>query len=342
MAQRLLRDGGWGDAGHGPRATAVLRQIETHLRPAVAACGPAEAAGLLTALKGQFVAPGPSGAPTRGRPDTLPTGRNFYSVDSRAVPTPTAWALGWKSANLLIEKHLQTHGDWPRSLLLTAWGTSNMRTGGDDIAQCLALMGVKPQWDSASRRVTGFEIIPHTALGRPRVDVTLRISGFFRDAFPQLIALVDSAARAVMALDEPDDINPAAARARTEGADAQFRVFGSKPGAYGAGLQAMIDERLWSDKADLAEAYLTWGSYAYGRTAEGTPRARCIRGPAEPGRGHRAEPGQPRTRRAGQRRLLPVRGWRGGRRRHPAGARPPDLSQRPLAPRTPGDPHAGR
>ena len=162
----------------------------------------------------------------------------------------------------MIEKHLQTHGDWPRTLLLTAWGTANMRTGGDDIAQCLALMGVKPKWDSANRRVTGFEVIPATALGRPRVDVTLRVSGFFRDAFPQQIALVDSAARAVMALDEAEDINPAAARAKSEGEDAQFRVFGAKPGAYGAGLQAMIDERLWNDKADLANAYLEWGRSA--------------------------------------------------------------------------------
>ncbi|MFV2001949.1 MAG: cobaltochelatase subunit CobN, partial [Paracoccaceae bacterium] len=248
----------------------VIEEIHAHVIPAVRACGPAEGTGLLTALAGRLIAPAPSGAPTRGRLDVLPTGRNFYSVDCRAVPTPTAWKLGWKSANLLIEKHLQDHGDWPRFMLLTAWGTANMRTGGDDIAQCLALMGVKPTWDAANRRVTGFEIIPHTALGRPRVDVTLRISGFFRDAFPQLITLVDNAARAVMALDEPDDANPAAARARTEGPDAQHRVFGSKPGAYGAGLQAMIDERLWSDKSDLSEAYLEWGSYAYGKNAEGT------------------------------------------------------------------------
>jgi cobaltochelatase CobN len=221
----------------------------------------------LRALDGRAIPPGPSGAPTRGRLDTLPTGRNFYSVDSRAVPTPTAWALGWKSANLLIEKHLQDHGDWPRALLITAWGTANMRTGGDDIAQALALMGVKPTWDAANRRVSGFEILPATTLGRPRVDVTLRISGFFRDAFPQLIDLVDSAARAVMALDEPGDINPAATRARSE--NTTTRVFGSKPGAYGAGLQAMIDEKLWANTADLAEAYLTWGCYAYGKGAEG-------------------------------------------------------------------------
>ncbi|MEP3297629.1 MAG: cobaltochelatase subunit CobN [Pseudoruegeria sp.] len=254
----------------GPKSAEVLDFVHTTVSPIVTSCGPDEGAGLLTALKGQFVAPAPSGAPTRGRLDVLPTGRNFYSVDSRAVPTPTAWKLGWKSANLLIETHLQTHGDWPRTLLLTAWGTANMRTGGDDIAQCLALMGVKPTWDSANRRVTGFEVLPLTVLGRPRVDVTLRVSGFFRDAFPQLIALVDSAARAVMALNEPADMNPAAARAVNEGGLGTFRVFGSKPGAYGAGLQAMIDERLWADKGDLAEAYLEWGSYAYGKGAEGT------------------------------------------------------------------------
>ncbi len=253
----------------GPRTAAVLDEIRARIAPTVAACGPAEAEGLLAALDGRAVAPGPSGAPTRGRIDVLPTGRNFYSVDSRAVPTPTAWALGWKSANLLIERHLQTHGDWPRAMLITAWGTANMRTGGDDIAQALALMGVRPRWDAANRRVTGFEIIPLGALGRPRVDVTLRVSGFFRDAFPQLIALVDSAARAVQALDEPEADNPAAARARA--GEATARVYGAKPGAYGAGLQAMIDERLWSDKADLGAAYLEWGGYAYGAEGEGTP-----------------------------------------------------------------------
>lgn len=253
----------------GKASADVLQEIATTILPTIVTCGEGEMKGLLTALSGQFVAPGPSGAPTRGRLDVLPTGRNFFSVDSRAIPTPTAWKLGWKSANLLIERHLQDHGDWPRALLLTAWGTANMRTGGDDIAQALALMGVKPRWDAANRRVTGFEVIPATTLGRPRVDVTLRVSGFFRDAFPQQIALVDAAARAVMALDEPDDVNPA--RARAAAGESPHRVFGSKPGAYGAGLQALIDERLWSDRADLAEAYLTWGAYAYGKDAEGAP-----------------------------------------------------------------------
>ena len=268
LSQILLKNGGWGNVAFSTQSSQpVLNEIFERIIPIVAQCGPNEEAGLLTALAGNFVAPAPSGAPTRGRLDVLPTGRNFYSVDSRAIPTPTAWKLGWKSANLLIEKHLQDHGDWPRTMLITAWGTANMRTGGDDIAQALALMGVKPTWDSANRRVTGFEILPQGVLGRPRVDITLRISGFFRDAFPQLIALVDSAARAVQLLDETANLNPAAARARA-GEDTA-RVFGSKPGAYGAGLQTMIDEKLWGNKAHLANAYLTWGSYAYDAKAEG-------------------------------------------------------------------------
>ena len=264
LASRLLR----GEAAPPGPATAAVLGDAARLRATLDACGPAEMGALLAALDGRAVPPGPSGAPTRGRPDVLPTGRNFFSLDSRAVPTRTAWALGWKSAGLLLERHLQDHGDWPRALLLTAWGTANMRTGGDDVAQALALMGVRPRWDDASARVTGFEVIPHTALGRPRVDVTLRVSGFFRDAFPAQIALVDRAARAVQALDEPEAANPAAARARA--GEGRARVYGSKPGAYGAGLQALIDERLWTDAADLGRAYVEWGGYAYG-AEEGAP-----------------------------------------------------------------------
>jgi len=267
----------------GPASDVVLGWIRDELRPAVVACGDAEIAGLLAGLDGRFVEPGPSGAPTRGRPDVLPTGRNFYSVDTRTVPTPAAWLLGWKSAAMLVERHAQEHGSWPRAMALSAWGTSNMRTGGDDIAQALALMGVRPTWDAASRRVTGFEILPVDVLDRPRVDVTLRVSGFFRDAFPSLIDLFDSAARAVAALDEPEAKNPLAARVRDEAARlagggldeagarrrAGARVFGSRPGAYGAGLQALIDERGWHTDADLARAYVAWGGYSYGAGAEG-------------------------------------------------------------------------
>ncbi|ASY63381.1 CobN component of cobalt chelatase involved in B12 biosynthesis [Sinorhizobium sojae CCBAU 05684] len=262
---------------------AVLNEVELRLKPSIESSGAAEIKGLLTGLDGRFVPPGPSGAPTRGRPDVLPTGRNFYSVDSRAVPTPAAYELGKKSAELLIRRYLQDHGEWPTSFGLTAWGTSNMRTGGDDIAQALALIGAKPLWDMASRRVTGYEIVPLAVLGRPRVDVTLRISGFFRDAFPDQIALFDKAIRAIGALDEDDADNMIAARMRAEarrlegeGIDAKeaarrasYRVFGAKPGAYGAGLQALIDEKGWEKRGDLAEAYLTWGGYAYGAGEDG-------------------------------------------------------------------------
>ena len=267
----------------GPATTAVLDWVRGGLAETVDACGEAELQGALTALGGRFLAPGSSGAPTRGRPDVLPTGRNFDSVDTRTVPTPAAWTLGWKSAQLLVETYAQEHGDHPRRLALSCWGTANMRTGGDDIAQALALMGVRPTWDSASRRVTGFEILPADLLGRPRVDVTLRISGFFRDAFPGLIDLVDSAVRAVAALDEPAEVNPLSACVTAETAAlsaeglnedeaarrAVTRIFGSKPGAYGAGLQALIDEKGWQTEADLADAYLAWGGYAYGAGREG-------------------------------------------------------------------------
>ncbi|MEP6827876.1 MAG: cobaltochelatase subunit CobN, partial [Aestuariivirga sp.] len=252
---------------------AVIDSIETSLRPALAACGPAEISALLAGLSGHRVRPGPSGAPTGGRVDVLPTGRNFYSVDNRAIPTPTAWTLGEKSATELLKRHFQDAGQHLKTIGLSVWGTANMRTGGDDIAQALALIGAKPIWDPSSWRVTGFDVMPLAKLGRPRVDVTLRISGFFRDAFPAQIELLDKAFRAVAALDEPDEDNPLAARTRDESAmlttsgisqeEAQHlsatRIFGSKPGAYGAGLQALIDERIWETKSDLAAAYVTWG-----------------------------------------------------------------------------------
>ena len=267
----------------GPASAAVLEEIAQSIRPAVAACGPAEIAGLKAGLAGRFVAPGPSGAPTRGRLDVLPTGRNFYSLDNRTVPTPTAWDIGRRSAEAMLERHFQDHGRYPSSMGLSVWGTSNMRTGGDDIAQALALIGARPVWEPGTGRVTGFEVLPPAALGRPRVDVTLRISGFFRDAFPAQIELYDRAVRAVGGLDEAAEDNPVAARMRAErdgllaaGVDAAeaaalsgHRVFGSAPGAYGAGLQAMIDEKLWRTRADLARAYAAWGSYAYGTSVNG-------------------------------------------------------------------------
>ncbi len=261
----------------------VLESIETSIAPKVRACGGREISALLEGVAGRFIAPGPSGAPTRGRLDVLPTGRNFHSVDMRAVPTPAAWRLGQQSARNMLERHFQQEGEYPRAIGLSVWGTANMRTGGDDIAQALALIGARPVWAQDSGRVTGFEIITLAELGRPRVDVTLRVSGFFRDAFPLQMELFDRAARAIGALDEPWEDNPIAARMasearrlRDEGMDeesarrlAGFRVFGSQPGAYGAGLQALFDENLWRDTGDLVESYINWGAYAYGAGASG-------------------------------------------------------------------------
>ena len=255
------------------------------IKPRLAASGPAEMSAFLNGLDGKFITPGPSGAPSRGRLDVLPTGRNFYSVDARAVPTPSAWELGKKSAESLVLRHLQDHGHHLRAVALSVWGTANMRTGGDDIAQAMALIGARPTWDPGSLRVSGYEIIPLPKLGRPRVDVTLRISGFFRDAFPAQIALFDRAVRAIGALDEPEDDNPIAARMRTEALglmasgkseseaslEAGARIFGSRPGTYGAGLGQLIDNGKWNDKADLANQALAWGQYAYGARAHGTP-----------------------------------------------------------------------
>ncbi|MEM6710689.1 MAG: cobaltochelatase subunit CobN [Pseudomonadota bacterium] len=267
----------------GPASNAVLTWMNTELRAKLDACAPQETAHLLAGLEGRFIPPGASGAPTRARPDVLPTGRNFYAVDVRAVPSEAAWRLGQRSAQALLTRHFQDHGEWLKSLVLTCWGTANMRTSGDDIAQALALIGAEPQWDGGTGRVTGFTILSLSQLKRPRVDVTLRISGFFRDAFPHQIDLFDSAVRAIAALDEPRDMNPIAAKYRedrdalltngksTDDAErrAGYRIFGSMPGSYGAGLQALIDEGGWSQRADFANAFIAWGGFAYGAGRQG-------------------------------------------------------------------------
>lgn len=251
------------------RSEAVFAWIGATLLPALRASPAAEQEALLRALDGIAIPPGPSGAPTRGRPDVLPTGRNFFAVDPRAIPTPAAWKIGQASAEALIRRHREETGDWLRSVAFSAWGTANMRTGGDDIAQALALIGCQPVWEEGSGRVTGFEILTSQDLKRPRVDVTFRVSGLFRDAFPTQLDLIDSAIRAVAELDERNGQNPIAEAFRAEGQ--VQRVFGSKPGAYGAGLQALIDEQGWTDRHDFAEVYLAWGGYAYGQGQEGIP-----------------------------------------------------------------------
>ncbi|MCW2499246.1 MAG: cobN [Frankiales bacterium] len=233
---------------------------------------------LLHGLDGGFVPAGPSGSPTRGLVGVLPTGRNFYSVDPKAIPSKNAWDTGRQLADSLLSRYLADHGEYPASVGLVVWGTSAMRTAGDDIAEALWLLGVRPVWDQASRRVTGLEVVPAAELGRPRVDVTLRISGFFRDAFPHVVALLDEAVRLVAVLDEPANFVWDHVQADlAEGVDerrATARIFGSKPGAYGAGLLPLIDSRDWKTDADLAEVYAVWGGYAYGAGLDGAPARR--------------------------------------------------------------------
>ncbi|GAA0917135.1 cobaltochelatase subunit CobN [Nonomuraea longicatena] len=230
---------------------------------------------LLHALDGGYVPAGPSGSPLRGLINVLPTGRNFYSVDPRAVPSRLAWETGQAMADSLLERYRADTGEWPRSVGLSVWGTSAMRTAGDDVAEVLALLGVRPEWDEASRRVTRLEPVPLAELGRPRIDVTVRISGFFRDAFPHVVAMLDDAVRLVAGLEESDADNYVRAHVRSEAHGderrATMRIFGSAPGAYGAGLLPLIDSRNWRDDADLAEVYAVWGGFAYGRDLEGVP-----------------------------------------------------------------------
>ena len=271
------------DALHeAPDVRMALRFAATEVVPRLAGTA-GELDAVLHALAGGFVRPGPSGSPLRGLVNVLPTGRNFYTVDPRAVPSRLAWQTGQAMAESLLQRYLDDTGTYPESVGLSVWGTSAMRTSGDDVAEVLALLGVRPDWDEASRRVSRLEIIPLEELGRPRIDVTVRISGFFRDAFPHVVMMLDDAVRMVALLDEPDEDNYVAAHARADLADhgderrATTRVFGSKPGSYGAGILQVVEAGTWRDDKDLAEVYTAWGGFAYGRGLDGAAAADDMR-----------------------------------------------------------------
>jgi cobaltochelatase CobN len=278
---------GW-QAGAAPAVTAgvlgpghetverLLGFAAAELIPRLAATA-GEIDAVLHALDGGHIPAGPSGSPLRGLINTLPTGRNFYAVDPKAVPSRLAWDTGQQLADSMLERYRADTGDWPASVGLSVWGTAAMRTSGDDIAEVLALLGVRPVWDDASRRVTGLEITPLGELGRPRIDVVVRISGFFRDAFPHVVTLVDDAVRLVAGLDEDPASNFVRAHALADLERlgdlrrATTRIFGSPPGSYGAGLLPLLESRSWRDDADLAEVYAAWGGHAYGRELDGRP-----------------------------------------------------------------------
>ena len=280
------------DADWDPAAAASLHEnpaVQTVLRFAAEQVVPRlsrttdELDAVLHALDGGFIPAGPSGSPLRGLVNVLPTGRNFYTVDPRAIPSRLAWETGQAMADSLLNRYLDETGEYPTSVGLSVWGTSAMRTSGDDIAEVLALIGVRPVWDEASRRVSSLTVVPLAELGRPRVDVTVRISGFFRDAFPHVIEMLDDAIAMVAALEEPAEQNYLKANADADLAlhgdarRATTRIFGSKPGSYGAGILAAIESGSWRDDADLAEVYTAWGGFAYGRELNGTPAADDMR-----------------------------------------------------------------
>ena len=267
--------------GKGPLTT-VLRYAAQRLVPDLRRTSE-ELDNLLRGLRGEYVPVGPSGAPTRGMANVLPTGRNFYSVDPNTLPSAVAWEVGCSLGQALLDKYLAEEGGYPETVGIVVWGTSAMRTHGEDIAEILYLLGVRPVWQQESRRVRGLEVIPLSELGRPRVDVTVRISGFFRDAFPNLVHLLDQAFERVAHLDESPDANYVAAHYRADRAAAQssgvapteaerralYRVFGSKPGTYGAGILPLLEARNWRTDQDLADVYTAWGGYAYTRQVYG-------------------------------------------------------------------------
>lgn len=261
-----------------PEIARILRFAADEVIPRLAGTT-AEIDQVMRALEGRYIAAGPSGSPLRGLVNVLPTGRNFYSVDPKAIPSRLAWETGVAMADSLLTRYRTDYGDWPRSVGLSVWGTSAMRTAGDDIAEVLALLGVRPVWDEASRRVVDLEAMSPGELGRPRIDVTVRISGFFRDAFPHVVTMLDDAVRLVAALDESDEENYLRAHSQADLAvhgdqrRSTTRIFGSKPGTYGAGLLPLIDSRNWRDDGDLAQVYTAWGGFAYGRDLNGTPAA---------------------------------------------------------------------
>ncbi len=250
--------------------------VRSQLSPRLAQCGD-EIGNIIRGLDGRFVSAGPAGAPTRGRLDVLPTGRNFFAIDPRVIPTPTSWRCGKTMADLLVERYRQEHGEYPRKLALVIWGTSNMRTGGDDIAQALWLWGCEPVWEESSGRLVDFRIMPLSLLGRPRVDVLLRVSGLFRDAFGDTMRLLATVPKRLAEQEEPPEMNPireawlrdreSLVRNGLDSSEANrragLRVFSSQPGSYGTGLLPLIDAGNWSSKSDLTDVFCKWGGHAF-------------------------------------------------------------------------------
>lgn len=251
----------------------------------------AEIDACLAAMDGRHVAAGPSGAPSRGQVEVLPTGRNFYSVDPQKIPTPAAWKVGQALGRAMLERHLADHDRYPQSIGIILWASPTMRSKGDDVAEILWLMGLKPVWQKGSGNVRGLEVIPLSELGRPRIDVSPRVSGIFRDAFPNVVELIDKGVQMIAALKEKTEMNYLRAHVLDDMAaykddgmqdddafrQATLRCFGAPPGAYGAGVAALMEAKNWKDIHDIGDVFVGWSSYAYGQGVQGVQHEQVYR-----------------------------------------------------------------
>ncbi|MDD1724102.1 MAG: cobaltochelatase subunit CobN, partial [Methanospirillum sp.] len=242
-----------------------------------------ETDNLVRGLGGGYIPPGPSGPPTRGNAHLLPTGRNFYSIDPATIPTPAAWRTGQKLADQMVKKYIDEKGCYPENVGIVVFATDTMKSGGDDIAYVLNLMGLRPVWSDRGGAVTALEVIPLKELGRPRIDVTLRISGLFRDVFPMLMHMIDEGVEMIATLDESSETNYLAMHMRRDILDkikgglpeeearrlSLIRIFGCPPGNYGAGVSTVVSASAWDTRRDIADVYANWGAHAYGRNLKG-------------------------------------------------------------------------
>jgi cobaltochelatase CobN len=274
--------GGWAALLDRERVREAAGLLAAEVVPALQRCGD-EIAAVLAALEGRFVPPGPAGSPTRGQLDVLPTGRNFYGLDPRTIPTRAAWEVGKGLAAAVVSKYLAEERRYPESVTIVMWGTHLIRTGGEDIAEALALLGVEPIWATGTGRVSGLRAIPLTELGRPRIDVVARVSGFFRDAFPHVMELLDRAVALAASQDEPCEMNFVRRHLQSSAGDEdRLRIFGPAPGTYVDAVAQLIEHGNWRTRRDLAEAYATWVGHGFqGSRYQGPQVAAFVRRAAE-------------------------------------------------------------
>ncbi|MBP2134385.1 cobaltochelatase CobN [Methanomicrobium sp. W14] len=220
-----------------------------------------EIGSLLHGLNGKYIEPGPSGLITRGNPEIMPTGRNLYSLDPNKVPTKAAWRIGNRLADEVLNKYTTENGEYPENIAFYWVSTDIMWGDGEVFSQMMKLIGVEPVWKGG--KVKSFKIIPAEELKRPRIDITVKIGGIMRDSFYSCVELLDDAVKAVSELDEPPGTN--FVRKHTLESGCSDRIFGNSPGTYGNGVNLAVYSSAWKDEADLADVFLEWNSYAYGR-----------------------------------------------------------------------------